>query len=138
MVSGPLCPGMRRSISVMSGWWAANAAIAATPSPASATTSRSGSASIIVRSPIRTTGWSSTMRMRIFLVAAGSGIGVLRLVLSRWNGHLDAGAVPGLALDGQLAQLGPPLAHAQQAEVAGLGALGGGRIEPPPVVADDQ
>src|SRR4051812_24364094 len=137
MVSGPLIPGSRRSIKVMSGVCSANAVRAAAPSPASATTCRSGSASIMVRRPTRTTGWSSTMRMRIFFgPAAVSGIGNFQFLSCGRSGDLYAGSAARSALDGELAQSLGPLAHAHQPEVAGLDPLREGRVEAAPVVGD--
>ena len=56
MVSGPLIPGMRRSMQGDVGVMVGEGGEAVGPSPASATTSMSGSASMMARRPTRTTG----------------------------------------------------------------------------------
>src|SRR6202035_3762843 len=65
VASMPSTPGMRMSISTTSGRSVRTASMAADPSAASPTTSRSGCASRIMRKPARIRAWSSTMRTRI-------------------------------------------------------------------------
>src|SRR5256885_9252093 len=109
----------------MSGGCWARAARAVGPSPASATTSMSGSWPSMARRPTRTTLWSSTMRTRIF-----SGI---TQVLEA-DGHLDGGSLSRMALQAEAPEQRRPLAHPHQTEVTGLAAGGGLGIEPRPVV----
>src|SRR3954452_15827345 len=135
MISGPLIPGSRRSMRVMSGRCSVKAAIAAAPSPASATTFMSGSASMVVRRPTRTTGWSSTISTRIFFSAVvGSGIRTLRLLSGHGHGDLDPGPRPRPAVDGERSQALVPLPHSGQPDVPGLRPLGQRGIEAPAVV----
>src|SRR5215207_970583 len=87
--------------------------MAAGPSPASATTSMSGSASMRARRPMRISGWSSTTSTRIF----GSDIGGSPRCKRQRQPHLGPGAGP--AVDHQLGtQAAGPLLHAHDAEVA--------------------
>ena len=65
VASIPLSRGMRTSITTTSGLSSAALLTAASPSGASPTTSRSGCVPIIMATPARTTGWSSTTRMRM-------------------------------------------------------------------------
>ncbi|SCE47859.1 hypothetical protein GA0115252_152712 [Streptomyces sp. DfronAA-171] len=65
VASTPSIRGMRMSMSTTSGWSARTWSSACTPSPASPTTATSGSASRIIRKPVRSSGWSSTRRTRI-------------------------------------------------------------------------
>src|ERR1700694_5969702 len=65
VASMPSTPGIRTSIRTTSGRSVRTASIAADPSPASPTTSRSGCASRIMRKPARTKAWSSTIKTRI-------------------------------------------------------------------------
>src|SRR4051812_37287707 len=122
MSAAPLVSGRRRSMSVRSGLWAAWAATAASPSPASATTSMSGSWLIITRRPTRTTLWSSTTRTRIF---GASGITQILEV----HAHFYLGSPSGVALDAEAPEQRGPLAHAGEAEVAALHAHRGPGIK---------
>src|SRR6266567_4421743 len=63
----PFTPGMFRSISTKSGLCRSNSSTARAPSSASATTSTPGTVLRIVRSPSRTTSWSSQINTRIML-----------------------------------------------------------------------
>src|SRR6266545_5105308 len=65
IASTPLRPGITRSMSTTSGRRRSTAATAASPSPASPTTSIPSRDSRNVRSPCRTTGWSSARNTRI-------------------------------------------------------------------------
>ena len=62
VASMPSTPGIRTSMSTMSGRVDATRLTASAPSSASPTTSRSGSVSRIIRRPRRTSAWSSAMR----------------------------------------------------------------------------
>src|SRR5262245_21499919 len=128
----PSVPGIRRSNSTTSGRYASAIETAASPSPASPTSSNSGSASNMPRSPSRTTGWSSTISRRI-----GPDPSPIRG--STWRRDRDrdgrAGARFGLDLH-RARKLLDALTHPDQAEAAPV-AVGGGR-EPGPVVADVQ
>ncbi len=62
VASIPSTPGIRTSMSTMSGRVDATSVTASAPSSASPTTSRSGSVSRIIRRPRRTSAWSSAMR----------------------------------------------------------------------------
>src|SRR5271167_3106119 len=63
--SRPFISGICRSISVMSGWYVRNCWIASRPLHASPTKVMSGWTPIRPAIPSRTSGWSSTMRIRI-------------------------------------------------------------------------
>jgi DNA-binding NarL/FixJ family response regulator len=65
VASIPLSRGMRTSITTTSGLSSAALLTAASPSGASPATSRSGCVPIIMATPARTTGWSSTTRTRM-------------------------------------------------------------------------
>src|SRR5438067_5450163 len=73
MASTPRNPGICKSISVTSGLSSRKRTIASAPSRASPTSVISDCVSRIAATPSRSTGWSSTTRMRI---AASSAIGV--------------------------------------------------------------
>src|SRR5688500_6527149 len=117
-------------MSVTSGRWAMYAARAEGPSPASATTSMSGSTPIMARKPTSTTLWSSTTSTRIL----PSGISAILHV----HVYFYLGASPGLRLERQPAQHGRPLAHTGDAEAARLHAGRGFGIETAPVVTNGQ
>src|SRR5690606_34753159 len=94
------------------------------PSAASPTTSMSSCTSRKVRSPRRTTWWSSTSSTLI-----GSATGDL---------HLDRGALAGRRLHGEgAADAVRPVPHGDQAEMAS-GAADGPRLEAAAVVGDPQ
>ncbi len=65
VASTPSIRGIRMSISTTSGCSARTWSSACWPSPASPTTTRSDSASRIIRKPVRSSGWSSTSSTRI-------------------------------------------------------------------------
>src|SRR5713101_7503307 len=65
MALTPSRPGIRKSISVMSGRCFFQSSAACCPSPVSATTSMSASCLMIATRPSRTTVWSSATRTRI-------------------------------------------------------------------------
>src|SRR5207244_666425 len=109
-------------------------------SAASPTTSRAGSTPRLTRRPCRTTSWSSTIRMRIGVVA-GSMLTYLRLrALSDTSGQREAraqaSALARRALDlERAADRGGPFAHRVEPEVARELAP---RVEPAPIVRHHQ
>src|SRR5437899_5416868 len=135
MVSTPLSPGMRRSMSVTSGRCCRNSRIASCPSRASATSAMSGSVAIMLPKPSRTIGWSSTITMRMVPCSPMDG-----LASSHRDFHDQLHAFSLAAEKAQLAaQVLHPFPDAGQAEVIGRGPVGGGfHVEPAPVVAHAQ
>src|SRR5262245_52767212 len=105
MAAMPPPPGITRSMSTTSGRSRTASVTTASPSPASPTTSMPGRDSRNVRSPWRTTGWSSARNTRM---PAGSATG---------NLHPDGGAGAARTLDDDLPTeaLGP-LAHGREPE----------------------
>src|ERR1700694_5625259 len=123
VASIPSTPGMRMSIRTTSGSSVRTASIAADPSPASPTTSRSGWASRIIRKPARISAWSSTMRTRIRpppCPPPGAGEGVLAAIArkrggSEWKAGVDRESAGGIASRLKLAaEERDPLAHPDQ------------------------
>src|SRR5436305_13139185 len=125
MASTPSSRGMVRSMRITSGRSRAASATASSPSPASPTTSSPSWSPRNVRSPSRTTAWSSTTSTVIGGSAMPDGQRH-RGPRPRGRGDLEPAAEPA-----------GPLLHRGQPEVAGseLGIRG---IEPGPVVADDE
>src|SRR5262245_10887099 len=105
MAAMPPPPGITRSMSTTSGRSRTASVTTASPSPASPTTSMPGRDSRNVRSPWRTTGWSSARNTRM---PASSATG---------NLHPDGGAGAARTLDDDLPTeaLGP-LAHGREPE----------------------
>src|SRR5581483_11348214 len=136
--SMPLMSGRRRSMSVTSGFWASKVLMASSPLCASPTTVMSFWVPMIAASPCRTTGWSSTRRMRMTpLLSIGSSACLLQR--ERLCGHDDAhlGAAAGRASHlERRPDLAGALAHSQQAEMAGPRGVAG--VEAAAVVARDQ
>src|SRR5438094_887985 len=119
----PSTPGIRMSISTTSGRSVRTASIAADPSPASPTTSRSGCASRIMRKPARTSAWSSTIRTLIMPPPCPppEGEGVLAGI--EGQAGVDGEAAGGIAPRAQF------LDQACQLTDAGLwAAIGGGAV----------
>src|SRR5438067_9932449 len=121
-VSMPLSPCMRRSRMTMSGGCFRKALIASWPFSTSATTSMSAASLTAVVRPMRITIWSSTSRMRIFLLGAESfSMASNRFARGQRHFHPQRGSRIGLALDRKFAaELRRATANAPQAEVAAL------------------
>ena len=85
VASRPSMPGIRMSISAMSGRVRNAASTASAPSSASATTRMSGSVSRIILNPARTSAWSSAISTLIVIPAprSGSGGGLAARILCR-------------------------------------------------------
>src|SRR4051812_26255935 len=107
VASTPSMPGMTRSMSTTSGRSAATAATAAAPSATSPTTSTSSCRPRNVRSPWRTTAWSSAIRTRIAVTRHLQGDGRAR---AGARGDVEAAAERGgpLLHRGQPERAGPP------------------------------
>src|SRR5437764_2446662 len=115
VASMPSTPGMRMSINTTSGRSVRTASIAADPSPASPTTSRSGCASRIIRKPARTSAWSSTIRTLIMPPPCPppEGEGVLAGI--EGQAGVDGEAAGGIAPRAQLTtEERDPFAHPDQ------------------------
>src|SRR5262249_50222850 len=110
-----LIPGKRTSMMTRSGRWSRNSWIAASPVPASPTTSMSGSTLSEAERPMRTIKWSSTTRIRLgFRFFIGLRDSVQR--------HLNENFGPraGLAVDFELGTHRlRPLAHIEQSKMPG-------------------
>src|SRR5581483_3457105 len=121
VASAPLMPGRRRSMMTTVGRCLRKAASAASPVPASATTSISGSTFREAESPIRTMKWSSTTRIRI-----GFEVFIRDWRFVERNVYCDGRPVSWLALDLESGshRLGP-LAHIQQTKVSDAGYFAG-------------
>src|SRR5918996_1308362 len=109
VASIPSMPGMRMSSSTTSArtWPASRTASA--PSAASPTTSRPGSASRIIRNPVRISGWSSAIRTLMITAAS-----LRPAVQGQPGGDPVASAGAAAGLEGA-AEQGHPLAHADEA-----------------------
>src|ERR1700730_4749824 len=123
VASMPSTPGIRMSIRTTSGSSVRTASIAADPSPASPTTSRSGWASRIIRNPARISAWSSTMRTRIEpppCPPPRAGEGLLPAIALNWGGSegqagVERESARGIASRFKLpAEKRDPLPHANQ------------------------
>src|SRR4051812_40736736 len=121
----PSVPGILTSIRITSGRSSPASATPSAPSAASPTTSMSPWTSRNVRSPRRTTWWSSTSSTRITWSATG-------------HLHLDDGALAGPRLHVEpAADAGRPVPHGDQSEVP-PGAADGRGVEAAAVVAHPQ
>src|ERR1700722_11069938 len=119
--SVPLIPGSRRSIITRLGRCLRYASSAASPLPASATTSMSGSTFKEAERPIRTMKWSSTTRIRI-----GFELFIVHFQGRDGNLYRDARSASELALDLQMAAHRlRALPHVQESEMSGGGWLAG-------------
>src|SRR3990170_3007573 len=130
--STPLPSGRRMSMITTSGWAWRAILTASWAVPASPTTAKPGRRSRSVRRPMRTTSWSSTMRM----LTVPSGMALFsHAAQGEFDPHL--GAAPGDALHGEAgAQATGALLHV--AEPAPVGWPFRARVEADAVVSDLQ
>src|SRR3989304_5152680 len=130
--STPLPSGRRMSMITTSGWAWRAILTASWAVPASPTTAKPGRRSRSVRRPMRTTSWSSTMRM--LTVAPGIGL-FSHVAQGKFEPHL--GAASRHALHGEAgAQAAGALLHV--AEAAPVAGPFGVRVEANAIVGDLQ
>src|SRR6266498_1418784 len=133
----PPTPGMRKSMSAISGRCSRNNCTASWPFAASAITIMSGCMSIMLRNPMRTTRWSSAIRIRIgFDLVIGPCVG---MASSRWHLEDDPGALAGAADDLEARpHLFGALAHSQETEMRSVDCGRCRRVKSRAIVLDPQ